>query len=177
MIDDRSAWPIGVQSIPRVRRLLFQQSVEARLGDGFVDFGLCAAAGDAAEGLSVDLDRQAALVGEVFGEGQGFDVAFLDVVGRVFGRATVESGVASLFLSPGDGVERGGVALLQEEEVAAVVDNDDGDADVALFGFGFGGGDHDFDGGEVDVFFGWEVSGESWRGQSEGEEQSECRYK
>ena len=35
---------------------LFQQGVQAGLGDGFVDLRLCPAGGDGSNGLAVDLD-------------------------------------------------------------------------------------------------------------------------
>jgi hypothetical protein len=61
--------------------------------------------------------------------------------------------VAGLFLRPLQGVDRRGIAFLQEQEIAAVIDDDDSDADVAFFGFGFGAGDHGLNGGEVEIFF------------------------
>ncbi len=129
------------------------------MGDGFVDFGFGATGGDGADGLAVDLDGQAALVGKIVRKGEGFDVALFHVVGGVFRGTAVEGGVAGFLLGPHDGVEGGGIGFLEEEEVAAFVDDADGDFDIALFGFRFGGGDHGLDGGEVDEFFGWQIGG------------------
>src|SRR2546428_2492994 len=43
-----------------LRPLFFEEGVESGLGDGFVDLRLGAAGGDAAHGLAVDLDGEAA---------------------------------------------------------------------------------------------------------------------
>jgi hypothetical protein len=140
-------------------RLLFQEGVDRGLGDGFVYFRFGAAGSDGADGLAVDLNGQAALVGEVVRKGKGFDIALFHVVGGVFRGAAVKGGVAGFLLGPHDGVEGGGIGFLEEKEIAAFVHDADGDFDIAFFGFRFGGGDHGLDGGEIDIFFGWQIGG------------------
>jgi hypothetical protein len=149
------------------RRSLFQQGVEAGLGDGFVDFRFGAAGSDATQCFAVNLDGEAALVGEKFGEGQAFGVAFLNEIGGILAWRAVEGGVARFLLGPLQGVERGGISLLEKEKITAFVDDHDGHAYVALFGFGFGASDHDFDGRKVEIFLGWEIVGEGCSGGEE----------
>src|SRR5262249_1050546 len=64
----------------------------------------------------------------------------------------------------------GGVALLEEQKIAAVVDDDDGHADVLFFGLGFGAGDHGLDRSEVEIFPGWKIVGKGCSGEDNGED-------
>jgi hypothetical protein len=76
--------------------------------------------------------------------------------------------VPGFLLRPHDGVERGTIGFLEEKQIAALVHDTDGHFDIAFLGFRFGGGDHGFDGGEVDVFFGWQI-GRKGGGSEENE--------
>src|SRR5437867_9334100 len=57
-----------------LRPLFFEEGVESSLGDGLVDLGFGTAGGDTADGLAIDLDGQAALIGKVVRKSQGFHV-------------------------------------------------------------------------------------------------------
>src|SRR6266446_9912989 len=93
---------------------LFQQSIDGRLGNCFVDLGSRAAGSDSADGPTVDLDRQTTLVGERVRKGEYAHVAVLEPVGGVLRWTAVERGVTGLPLRKLDGVETRGVAFLQK---------------------------------------------------------------
>jgi hypothetical protein len=150
--------------------LLLKNGVESGLRDRFVDFGLGAAGGNAADGVAIDLNGQAALVGEEIRERQRFDTSLLHVVSAVFGWSAVRRGVASFPLSKLDRVDRRAVCLFEEKKVSAVVYDTKGDFDVAVFGFGLGGGNHRLDGGEIQILLGWEIRGRNCCDDTQQEE-------
>ena len=78
-----------------IHLLLFKQGIQSRLGNLFVDLGFGSAGGNTAQQLALDLDGQAALVGEIVGKVQRFVMAVLYVFSRIPRRAPVSCGVAS----------------------------------------------------------------------------------
>ena len=150
-----------------LRPLFFEEGVESSLGDGLVDLGFGTAGADTADGLAIDLDGQAALIGKVVRKSQGFHVALFHVVSGVFRGTPVEGRVPGLLLRPHDGIEGGGIGFLEEKQIAAFVHDANGDFDVAFLGLCLGGGDHGLDGRQVQVFFGGQVGGIDCQGKSE----------
>src|SRR5438270_5753210 len=92
-----------------LRPLFFEEGVESGLGDGLVDLGFGTAGGDTADGLAIDLDGQAALIGKVVRKSHGFHVALFHVVSGVFRGTPVEGRVPALLLRPPDASEGGGL--------------------------------------------------------------------
>src|SRR6266699_3518762 len=98
---------------------LLEQRVECGLCDGFVDLRFGAAGGNAADGLAVHLDGQAALVREKVRKSEDIGVASFQGVGAVFRRTPLEGGVPGLFLRELDGVQRSAVGFLEKLQIAA----------------------------------------------------------
>ena len=153
-----------------LRPLFFEEGVESGLGDGFVDLRLGAAGGDAADGLAVDLDGEAALVGKEVWKREGLDATFFHGIGAVFRRTPVEGGVASFSLGELDGVEGGGVRFLKEKKISAFVHDADSDFDVAFLGLRLSSSDHGFDGRQIQIFFGGQIGSRGCHGKCERDE-------
>jgi hypothetical protein len=91
---------------------LLEEGIERRLCDRFVDLRFCAAGGNTAEGLAVDLDGQSALVGEEVRESEDVDIAFFQCIGAVFRGTPVKRRVAGFPLGEFQGVERRAIRFL-----------------------------------------------------------------
>src|SRR5580693_3687834 len=96
-----------IQSVmpQRLPKSLLEESVEAGLDDRFVNFGLGAAGGHAADRFAVHLDRKAALIREIVRERQGLNVSLLHVIGSIFRRGAISCGVPRLLLCELDRAE------------------------------------------------------------------------
>ncbi len=94
------------------------------------------------------------------------------MVGRVLGRAAIERSVAGFFLRELDGIDARAIRLLEEEEVAALVDDTDRNLHVSLFRFRFGGRNHGFDGCKIQPLLAGEIRAGCQRQKSN--EQRNC---
>ncbi len=85
-------------------------------------------------------------------EGQRLHAPFFHRVRGILGRAFVQRRVPRLLLRELDSVYGRSVALLQEQQIPAVVHNANRHADVALLRFRLRGRHHRLDGGQVQIF-------------------------
>ncbi len=102
--------------------------------------------------MSIYFDWQAALIGKSIRIGQDLKIAALELLGGILGRTAIKGGVARLPLREFNGIESGAVALLEEEQVARVVNHADRNSHGAALCFRLGGGDHRFDGAQIQEF-------------------------
>src|SRR6266478_955379 len=89
--------------------------------------------------------------GKKFGKASASTLPFFTVRG-ILGRAFVQRRVPRLLLRELDSVHGRSVALLQEQQIPAVVHNANRHADVALLRFRLRGRHHRLDGGQVQIF-------------------------
>jgi hypothetical protein len=79
-------------------RRLVQQRIDSGLRDGFVDFRCRAARSEAADRLSVHLNRQVALIRKHLGKNQHLQIASLELIGGVLRRGPYSAAHRAFFL-------------------------------------------------------------------------------